>query len=266
MQRVQALPAWQRIDFISDLHLQADDPATAHAWRHYMTRCDADALFILGDCFEVWVGDDVLDTTDDSPTHQFARVCAHTLAQTTQRLPVFVMHGNRDFLIGSHFAQHTGVTLLDDPCLLSFGSQCITLTHGDAWCLDDTDYQAFRGVSRTTAWQTQFLQQPLATREAMAQGMREQSNTHKASVMAQGHAFADVDAPTALHWMAPHNSHVLIHGHTHQPADHALGPAARRLVLSDWDASSMPPRLEVLSIDAQGTWQRRQAERPEQRD
>ena len=260
MQRVQALPHWQRVDFISDVHLQASEPATAQAWEHYLSDCTADALFILGDLFEVWVGDDMLTTPANLqplPGQTFAQRCALALRQLTHTTPVYVMHGNRDFLLGASFAQHTGCTLLDDPCTLDFGSVRYLLTHGDAWCLNDTAYQAFRAQARTADWQAAFLTQPLSTRLAMAEQMREQSENYKAHVMGQGAQFADVDENTALAAMMASGSQVLIHGHTHQPATHALGQNALRVVLSDWEAMASPVRLEVLSLDAQGGIQRK---------
>ena len=255
MQRVQALPHWQRVDLISDVHLQASEPATAQAWAHYLSHCTADALFILGDLFEVWVGDDILHTPPHSaelPGQAFAQRCAQALRQLTHTTPVYVMHGNRDFLLGPGFAAHTGCTLLDDPCTLDFGPVRYLLTHGDAWCLADKGYQAFRAQARSAAWQHSFLAQPLAQRLALAEQMREQSEDYKAGVVGQGMGFADVDEPTALQAMGASNSHVLIHGHTHQPATHALGKQAQRVVMSDWDATATPARLQVLSLDAQG--------------
>jgi UDP-2,3-diacylglucosamine hydrolase len=255
VQRVQALPHWQRVDFISDVHLQASEPATAQAWEHYLSHCTADALFILGDLFEVWVGDDILaipPNTAPLPGQAFAQECAQALRELSCTTPVYVMHGNRDFLLGAGFAQHTGCNLLDDPCTLEFGSLRYLLTHGDAWCLSDTAYQAFRAKARTAAWQEDFLAQPLAARLAMAEQMREQSEVYKAQVVAQGEQFADVDEATALHALEACDSRVLIHGHTHQPATHALGQHAQRVVLSDWDAEACPARLQVLSLNAQG--------------
>lgn len=255
MQRVQALPHWQRVDLISDVHLQASEPATAQAWEHYLSHCTADALFILGDLFEVWVGDDMLSTPTSSlplPGQTFAQRCAQALRQLTRSTPVYLMHGNRDFLLGPGFTQHTGCTLVNDPCTFDFGPTRYLLTHGDAWCLDDTAYQTFRAKARTTAWQEAFLAQPLHARLAMAEHMRQESKDYKADVIAQGAHFADVDETTALRALEATGSQVLIHGHTHQPATHKLGQHAQRVVLSDWEADASPVRLQVLSLDAQG--------------
>lgn len=255
MQRIQALPHWQRVDLISDVHLQAREPATAQAWEGYLNQCSADALFILGDLFEVWVGDDMLQLPIDAtplPGQDFAQHCAQALRRLTRTTPVYVMHGNRDFLLSEGFSEHTGCTLLDDPCTLDFGPVRYLLTHGDAWCLSDTAYQAFRAQARTAAWQQAFLAQPLTARLKLAQQLREQSEENKARMMAQGDSFADVDESTALQALTETQSQFLIHGHTHRPAVHDLGSKAKRVVLSDWDAMANPKRLEVLSLNAQG--------------
>lgn len=238
--------AWRVVDFISDLHLQASEPATVAAWEHYMAHTRADAVFILGDLFEVWVGDDVLGAHDaEAP---FEAHCAHILHTTAQRCAVFFMHGNRDFLLGASFAQAAGLQLLADPTALVFGAQRWLLTHGDALCLDDTDYLQFRARVRGPEWQATFLAQPLAERRAIARGLRAQSEARKQS----GAVYADVDATAVLAWLQAANACELIHGHTHKPADHALGTNLQRRVLSDWDAAATPPRAEVLRLQLDG--------------
>ncbi len=234
--------AWRMVDFISDLHLQASEPATVAAWEHYMAHTRANAVFILGDLFEVWVGDDVLDANDaETP---FEAHCAHILRTTAQRCAVFFMHGNRDFLLGTAFAQACGLQLLTDPTALVFGGQRWLLTHGDALCLDDTDYLQFRTQVRSPEWQATFLARPLAERRTIARGLRAQSEARKKS----GAVYADVDAAAARHWLQAAQARELIHGHTHKPADHALSPDLQRRVLSDWDAAATPPRAEVLRL------------------
>ncbi len=236
---------WRQIDFISDLHLQASEPATFEAWQHTLQTTCADALFILGDLFEVWVGDDV---APDLAADSFEAQCARVLHATAQRLPVYFMHGNRDFLLGPVFARLCGMTLLDDPTVLRLGHERYLLSHGDALCLDDTDYLQFRAQVRSLAWQNAFLSQPLAERQAIARGLREQSESRKRS----GVAYTDVDATAARDWLQAAQASTLIHGHTHRPADHDLAPGLRRVVLSDWDAAALPPRQEVLSLCRQG--------------
>lgn len=246
---ITATGHWRCIDFISDLHLQASQHATFDAWQRYMTQTPADALFILGDLFEVWVGDDITQASDE-PEGAFARQCQQLLAATSQRLPVYVMHGNRDFLLGENFAKDCGLTLLPDPTVLSFDAQRWLLSHGDALCLADVDYQQFRQQVRSDAWRSAFLAKPLAERQAVAHGLRAQSEARKSS----GATYADVDTPMALQWLEATQASTLIHGHTHHPADHMLGKlngkTLRRMVLSDWDAGAKPPRLEVLRLQA----------------
>jgi UDP-2,3-diacylglucosamine hydrolase len=234
------------VEFISDLHLQAAMPATFEAWRGYMGRVDADALFILGDLFEAWVGDDITQQAG------FEAECAQVLRSTAQRLPLFFLVGNRDFLVGSGLAQATGMTLLDDPTVFSFGDRRWLLSHGDALCLDDRDYLAFRAQVRDARWQQQFLAQPLATRQAIARSARNESEQLKQG----GRDYADVDTAAALQWLQAADAQVLVHGHTHRPREHDLDATHRRIVLSDWDADAQPPRLEALRLAADGAAER----------
>lgn len=233
---LQAPKEWQVIDFISDLHLQAAEPANFDAWQRYMQHTRADAVFILGDLFEVWVGDDA--ATPGSFEHQ----CTQVIEVTAQRIPVFFMHGNRDFLVGAAFMAQCNATLLPDPTMLTFAGHRVVLSHGDALCLADTAYQSFRALVRSDQWQHDFLAKPLTERQTIARGLRQQSEAQKKS----GISFADADTAAAVSCLqAAHASH-LIHGHTHRPADHLLPSDLHRVVLSDWDAEATPPRAEVL--------------------
>ncbi|MES2611628.1 MAG: UDP-2,3-diacylglucosamine diphosphatase [Pseudomonadota bacterium] len=234
---------WRTVDFISDLHLQASEPATVAAFQHYLQATPADALFILGDLFEVWVGDDAMD----EPGSFEAEGCAALFA-AAQRLPLFFMHGNRDFLAGLAFLQRTGMTGLADPTVLVFAGQRIVLSHGDLLCLDDVDYQRFRVQARSSAWQQAFLAQPLAARRAQARGIRQESENKKQS----GAVYADLDAPATIAWLQTAQAGTLVHGHTHRPAEHALAPGLTRVVLNDWDAAALPPRLETLRLSDAG--------------
>ena len=238
---LNAPPGWRSVDFVSDLHLQASEPATFEAWRRYMRDTPAQAVFILGDLFEVWVGDDI------AAEPGFAGDCAEVLQASARRRPVFFMHGNRDFLVGPGFMRACGATLLADPTVLGFAGQRWLLSHGDALCLADTEYMAFRAQVRTESWQGEFLARPLADRKALARSMREQSEARKRT----GGAYADVDNAAAQAWLAAADATAMIHGHTHKPADHPLGNGTR-IVLSDWDAAATPPRLEVLRLTAAG--------------
>jgi UDP-2,3-diacylglucosamine hydrolase len=238
-----AAPAWRTIDLISDLHLQAQEPATFEAWQRYLLATPADALFILGDLFEVWVGDDAATQPG------FEAQCAALLRSVAERMPVYFMHGNRDFLAGPALAAQCGFALLDDPTVLVLNGVRWLLSHGDLLCLDDTDYLKFRVQVRTPEWQRAFLARPLAERRALARAMRVQSEDRKRS---PDMVCADVDADAARQWLRQAGAHTLVHGHTHRPADHELGEGLRRIVLSDWDAAASPPRAQALRLSAAG--------------
>lgn len=235
---LEAPPHWRMVDFIADLHLQASEPDNFRAWQGYMRRTRADAVFILGDLFEVWVGDDGLQAGS------FEDRCVQTLRAAASQRAVFFLHGNRDFLLGTAFTQACAATLLADPTVLSFAGQRWLLSHGDALCLDDTEYLQFRALVRSTGWQRAFLDKPLAERRTIAHGLREKSEARKRS----GIDYADVDAQAAAVWLRAAQATVMIHGHTHKPADHNLGQGLQRIVLSDWDAAASPPRAEVLRL------------------
>lgn len=240
-----AAPAhWRCIEFISDLHLQAAMPETFKAWRNYLHTTRADALFILGDLFEVWIGDDLLAGDGATQASGFESECVALLREVASRIPVYVMHGNRDFLLGADFAQASGTQLLADPCRLEAGGQSWLLSHGDALCLADTAYMAFRTEVRSAVWQRNFLAQPLAARMAIARALREQSEQRKHS----GMDLADVDSGQAMQWLAESGARTLVHGHTHRAADHCISETLRRVVLSDWDADANAPRAEVLQL------------------
>ena len=211
-----------------------------------MAGLQTDALFILGDLFEAGVGDEAAQVAG------FEQQCADVLRHTAQRLPVFFLAGNRDFLVGDGLARATGLTLLPDPTVFAFGTKRWLLSHGDALCLADTEYLAFRAQVRQPAWQQAFLAQPLAARQQVARGMRAESEQLKRT----GRDYADVDTTAALQWLQAAGAQVLVHGHTHKPAEHALDPTHRRIVLSDWDAAAVPPRLEALRLHADGRSER----------
>ncbi len=242
--------AWQCADFISDLHLHPEDRATFAAFESYLQATTADAVFILGDLFEVWVGDDAAQLADS-----FEAECVALLSQAGQRLALFVMQGNRDFLMGPSLMSACHATALPDPSVLDFGGQRWLLSHGDALCLDDHDYQQFRRQVRSAPWQQTFLAKPLAERQAIARGLRQASASRKQS----GATYADVDAAAALALLADAHALHLLHGHTHKPAQHRLGPDRLRTVLSDWDVAATPARAEVVRITLQADGQARLA-------
>ncbi len=241
--------SWCTVDFISDLHLNADEPATSSAFLHYLQDTPADALFILGDLFEVWVGDDVV--TPDFHLHpeaSFENRCASALREAAGHRALFFMHGNRDFLVGPALMTLCGATLLDDPTVLSFAGQRWLLSHGDALCLNDTDYMQFRQMVRSPAWQRAFLAKPLPERQAIARDIRSASEARKRSSV----DYADVDTDAARLWLDAASARTLIHGHTHKPAVHDLGDGFSRVVLSDWDGQAFAPRADVLRLSKSG--------------
>lgn len=248
--------SWQAVDVISDLHLQASEPATFEAWAAYLcqpAQARADALFILGDLFEVWVGDDVLSAhAAASADHAFWHTCAAALRAYSAHAPVYFMPGNRDFLVGPSALDVCGMQRLDDPTVLEFQNQRWLLSHGDALCLADTDYLRFRTQVRDPAWQHAFLARPLPEREAIARDLRTQSEARKRATGNDPSLWADVDTQAARTWLKQANAQTLIHGHTHRPAVHPLGDGLQRVVLSDWELDASPARAEVLRLDATG--------------
>jgi UDP-2,3-diacylglucosamine hydrolase len=206
-----------------------------------MQSLQTNALFILGDLFEVWVGDDILE----APEGDFERQCCAVLRLMADRCPVYWLVGNRDFLWGVKAAQESGMQTLQDPCVVQTKQGQWLLSHGDALCIADTAYQAFRQQVRASQWQSDFLSKPLAQRLQIARELRAQSQALKQTQT----VWIDVDNAAALASLQQYGASTLIHGHTHQPALHTLSATHQRLVLSDWDASATPARAEWL------TWQ-----------
>ena len=254
---VEIPPDWEIIDFVSDIHLHSADPITANAFMAYLQSAPFDALFILGDLFEVWVGDDVLETRDQDPEHVFIRQCCAALSVCAQRKPVHVLHGNRDFLLGSVFFERTHTHWLPDGSVLHRGAQTVVIGHGDAWCLDDRDYLQFRQQVRNPQWQSDFLSQPLQSREAIAAALRERSENRKSASQApnSGIEYADVDSALAQRLLQEAQATTLVHGHTHRPAVHPINATQQRMVLSDWDAQAHPPRLAALRWNKAGEFE-----------
>ncbi len=217
------------IHFISDLHLSGDTPElnrlfdeTLENWRGAI-----DALYILGDLFEYWIGDDDDAAYLERPLATLKRFAAST--------PVYVMHGNRDFLLGSGFEARSGATLLADPTLIMAEGQRILLSHGDALCTDDTAYQTFRQQSRHPDWQAALLARSLQERRMIAEHARNVSEANKAAVgMSE---ISDVTDSAVCALLERFDWPTLIHGHTHRPASHthsADGHSAQRWVIRDW--------------------------------
>ena len=215
--------------FISDLHLDPARPAITALFRDFLaTRASrAEALYILGDLFEAWVGDD-----DDTPDSEAVRAALRDCAAAGT--PVYVMRGNRDFLLGERFARDSNVTLLDDPTVIELYGVPTLLMHGDLLCTDDTEYMAFRAQVRDPDWQAGLLAKPLHERQAIAREMRAASREQTAG---KPESIMDVNPETLADYLRRHRTLQLIHGHTHRPAMHELeldGLSARRIVLGDW--------------------------------
>ncbi len=260
---IHAAPHWRGIELLSDLHLGEQAPATAHALAEHLAASDADLIVLLGDLFEVWIGDEQLDIPAD-PVSPMAQAL-QALAEAARRRPVAMLTGNRDFLLGPEAARRLGWTVLPDRCVLqAFGHRQV-LVHGDAECLDDRDYQRFRAQVRTPGWREAFLARPLAERMAVARSLRDGSEQRKREQGLAG--YADLDRAEMLSLLAAAGADRLIHGHTHRPGDERLGPGLSRHVLSDWDLDGQhgPARAEVLRLDARGLHRRppsRLASRP----
>lgn len=241
--RFEAPAAWSALEFLSDVHLHSGAPRTFEAWRAQMLGSTADAIFILGDLFEVWVG-------DDARGDAFEIACVDVLRAAAAQRWVGFMAGNRDFLLGAATLRHCGLAELPDATVLHAFGRRLVLTHGDALCLADTDYLRFRAQVRDARWQAEFLARPLDERRRVARGMRDASTAHQAQRAPA--LWADVDAAAALQLLQACGSDTLIHGHTHRPGQVALSPTATRHVLGDWDFDGPAPRGSVLRLSAAG--------------
>ena len=216
--------------FVSDLHLSPRSPGATALFLAFLAgrARQAEALYILGDLFEAWVGDDDLDEPYN------AGIVAALRAAADSGLRIQVMHGNRDFLLGPGFAAAAGVRLIDDPTVLSTAEWQFVLAHGDALCLDDAAYMAFRAQVRDPQWQAALLARPLAERRAIAAQMREAS---EASQRGKANPYTDLQPAATEDFLRAHGYATFIHGHTHRPAthDHIVdGIHVERWVLADW--------------------------------
>ena len=231
--------------FVSDIHLSPALPLTTAAFLRFLAQHGAGAkrLYLLGDLFEYWVGDDDLD----DPYHQTIVCALQQLAAHGTEL--FWIGGNRDFLIGSAFALATSMQLLPEPSVIVAGAQRIIICHGDAACTDDLDYMRFRSMVRSSAWQAQFLAQDLATRKQLVAGMR---NNSKAEQAQKEMAIMDVNPAAITAVFDACACDTMIHGHTHRPALHEQD-GRRRYVLADWDCDNAPARGGWIAIDETGT-------------
>ncbi|MEZ0210770.1 MAG: UDP-2,3-diacylglucosamine diphosphatase [Methylophilus sp.] len=234
---------------ISDLHLSAQRPAVTQAFLHWLEVevAHAESLYILGDFFEVWVGDDVLNDVQHGA--EFLPVVQALRKLSDGGVKLYFMHGNRDFLIGEDFAKASGLQLLTDPTLIQAGNRRILLSHGDALCTDDTAYQQFRSQVRNLQWQRAFLAQSLAARIAFAEQARNQSAQNKA---VQPIDIMDVNQSAVEQLVIEYEyPEMLLHGHTHRPDVHALeidNHRCQRWVLGDWHDTAVVCRLDDDAI------------------
>lgn len=237
------------IHFISDLHLSAQTPGVTRIFLDFLRdrARNAEHLYILGDLFEAWPGDDCIDDPDDT----FNRVIVNALHVLTETgVAVSVMHGNRDFLLGEEFANRSGARLLGDPHILTVPGWQFVLSHGDLLCTDDKEYQAFRAQVREPSWRSFFLGKPLTERKTIAAALRQQSENSKREKLKQALNLMDLNPCATDDFLRKHGYATFIHGHTHRPAvhDHLVdGIHVQRWVTSDWHEN----RGECLTWDGQ---------------
>jgi UDP-2,3-diacylglucosamine hydrolase len=234
--------------FVSDVHLQASMPRTAQAFFEFLRRRASQArqLYLLGDLFEYWAGDDDIDTP-------FSKQAIDAIRQVSDAgVAVFWIAGNRDFLVGADFARATGTTLLPDPFVATIGDKRILLTHGDAQCTDDAAYMAYRSQVRQPAWQANFLAMPLAQRKAIIEGLRDRS---REAQRAKSYDIMDVNTAAVEALFDATGTAVMIHGHTHRPGRHEYlhdGDRRTRYVLPDWDCDAEVRRGGWLEVGEDG--------------
>lgn len=230
--------------FISDLHLDSSRPATIRALDTFLhDSIDADALYILGDLFDAWLGDD-----DDAP---LARDITALLRRFSDAGPhLYLMQGNRDFLLGERLCQAVGATFVADPAVIDLYGTPTLLMHGDSLCTADVEYQSFRKMARDSAWQADLLSRSLAERRALAEHLRTVSKEASSN---KAEDIMDVSPEAVQLELQTHGVKRLIHGHTHRPATHRAA-AGERWVLGDWDASgwyieARPDHIELYSFN-----------------
>jgi len=228
--------------FASDLHLDSEAPWAIDAFLSFLAGAarDAEALYLLGDLFEVWVGDD-----DDNPDN--ARVCAALKALTDGGVATYAIHGNRDFLLGDAFTRRTGVKLLPDPVLVELYGVPTLLSHGDVFCTEDPAYQQLRSIVRRPGFQRRFLSLPLDARRSLASAARAGSKAHTERTIP---TIMDVNPDAVWRAFRATGARRLIHGHTHRPAIHpgvVDGTNTERVVLAPWYESA-----SCVSVDASG--------------
>ncbi len=239
--------------FISDLHLEESRPDITGAFLGFLKNetMGAERLYILGDFFEAWIGDD-----ERTPLQE--QVAAALRDVRDSGTDIFLMHGNRDFLIGEDFCERAGATLLDDPTVIDLYGSPTLLMHGDSLCIDDVEYQKFRANMRNPKTVEMLLARPLEDRQLMARQLRQIS---MAKNQGKAESIMDVNLDEVVNEFERHGVQLMIHGHTHRPATHELeanGCSARRIVLGDWDEnvwwlvarSDQPLELKKTPLDS----------------
>ena len=213
--------------FFSDCHLDATKPEIQHNLNFFLTTraCQAQIIYILGDLFEVWLG-------DDDPSIEHTDTLQNLNKLSEKGIEIFFIAGNRDFLVGNQLAERTGFTILDEPILISLGNEKVLLMHGDTLCTDDIDYQKFRLMVREKQWQHWFTDKPLEERQQIAAQLR--ADSHKA-MKTKSTSIMDVNASAVMECFETRHIDVLIHGHTHRPGIHQIESNRKRIVLGDWN-------------------------------
>jgi UDP-2,3-diacylglucosamine hydrolase len=237
--------------FISDLHLSEAIPNTVAAFEHFIdvTAEEADSVFVLGDLFEFWIGDDVLDAAVNGARAVFARRMAALLHTLSERgIALYVMHGNRDFLLGRRFMRAAGALPLPDPFVITAFGTRIAIAHGDALCTADPAYQRFRRFARNPLAQRLFLALPLKLRLSIAERMRANSEHARTPTVS---AKYDVTREAVAQLFGATGTHTMIHGHTHLPARHREADGTR-WVMPDWELDHGEPRGGYLRVDENG--------------
>ena len=234
---------WRAIDFMSDLHLAANTPRAFVAWATHLRHSRANAIFILGDLFDVWVGDDMAE-------RGFEARCVDVLRAASEHKTIAFMAGNRDFLVGDALLAACGVVRLADPTVVAAFGERALVSHGDALCLGDVAYQRYRSVVRRPGLQSAFRTLPSAARRAIGRALRKSSSRREPRAAGD---HVDADAVATLGWARMARVATLVHGHTHAPASHVVAEGIVRHVLSDWDLDGGgAPRAEVLRWQASG--------------
>lgn len=234
--------------FISDVHVNAAEPAITQRLLHFLEgeARSAQALYILGDLFESWIGDDDADAAQ-------LQVIAALRALSDAGTACFILHGNRDFLLGERFSAASGAQILTDPLLLTLYGQRVLVMHGDALCTDDVSYQRLRALVRDEDWQRRFLALPVAARRTLALAARAGSQDHTSTIEYQ---IADVNPHSVASVLRTAQVDILLHGHTHRPGVHRFpldGRARTRIVLGDWYTQGSVLRWDERNYELGGT-------------